>query len=105
MPRRKKNAVRRGHGVMCNICGLNCGRGGALKKHIEGQEARGGHEVAYEAYQKCFDKEHILIDSWDDSVKTHRKNTVLTHAVVWRFVAHPGPRGIARAPRSWRRGK
>jgi hypothetical protein len=29
---------------MCNICGKNCGKGGALKKHVEG-----AHEVIYDS--------------------------------------------------------
>lgn len=49
MSRRKKGAVAIGRGVMCNICGLNCGKGGALKKHIEGM-----HSVSYDHYKVCF---------------------------------------------------
>ena len=49
MSKRRKGAVRRGHGAMCNICGRNCGKGGALKKHIES-----AHGVEYEAYKTCF---------------------------------------------------
>ena len=45
MPRRKKYAVSKGAGVMCNICGLNCGKGGALKKHVEG-----AHGAEYDKY-------------------------------------------------------
>lgn len=47
--KKRKHAVRSGAGSMCNICGRNCGKGGALKKHIEGS-----HKVDYSQYKKCF---------------------------------------------------
>ena len=96
MPRRKKGAVRKGHGVMCNICGINCGKGGALKKHIES-----AHEVTYEDYNKCFYGEPatIIADSWDDTVKTSTGNTVVTHVLVRRLINEPGHRGATRAAR------
>jgi len=96
MSRRQKGAVRVGHGVMCNICGINCGKGGALKKHIE--EA---HDVAYEDYKKCFygSAKTILADGWDDSVSTTNGKTVVTHILVRRFIQEPGPRGATRAAR------
>lgn len=96
MPRRAKGAVRKGAGVMCNICGLNCGKGGALKTHIQGS-----HSVSYEDYKKCFYDEvsTIIADAWDDSVSTSRGNTVVMHVLVRRFVGNPGPRGATRSAR------
>lgn len=94
MPRRKKGAVRKGRGIMCNICGLNCGKGGALKKHVEGS-----HEVDYEIYKKCFygHAKNTIADSWDDSVSTTKGDTVITHVLVRRFVGDTGHRGATRA--------
>ncbi|HHT9124660.1 MAG TPA: hypothetical protein ACFYD6_02465 [Candidatus Brocadiia bacterium] len=96
MPRRKKGAVRKGHGVMCNICGVNCGKGGALKKHVEGE-----HEVDYEIYKKCFygSTKNVIADGWDDSVSTSSGKTVITHVLVRRFVGEPGTRGATRTAR------
>ena len=102
MPRRKKGAVRKGQGVMCNICGINCGKGGALKTHIEGRNASGGHDVSYEDYKKCFygvDVKNTIADAWDDSVSTVRGSQVITHVLVRRFVGDAGPRGVTRAAR------
>jgi hypothetical protein len=48
--RRKKGAVRPGHGARCFICGMECGKGGSLKKHVEL-----GHNVDYDlGYKRCF---------------------------------------------------
>ena len=93
MAARKKGAVRKRHGVMCNICGVNCGKGGALKTHVEG-----AHGVDYGSYKACFYGEvrTTLADSWDDSVKTKNGETVITHVLVRRFVGDPGPRGVRR---------
>ena len=93
MARRKKNTVRKGHGIMCNICGLNCGRGGALKRHIEGV-----HQIDYETYKKCFygNVKTILADSWDDNVSTSKGQKVITHILVRRFIGNPGVRGATR---------
>ena len=90
MAKRKKGAVRKGHGAMCNICGLNCGKGGPLKKHIEG-----AHGVTYESYKKCFygEVKTVIADAWDDTVSTTKGKTVITHALVRRFIGDPGPRG------------
>lgn len=94
MARRKKGAVRTGKGVMCNICGLNCGKGGALKRHVEG-----AHEVDYVQYKKCFydEAKNILADTWDDNVSTSNGDTVIVHVLVRRFVGDPGPRGATRS--------
>lgn len=94
MARRKKGAVRKGQGVMCNICGYNCGKGGGLKKHVESI-----HGVNYQDYKKCFylDANTIIADGWDDSVTTSSGKTVITHVLVRRFVGDPGHRGVTRA--------
>lgn len=96
MPTRKKGAVRTGHGVMCNICGINCGKGGALSKHL-----KAAHKVNYDAYKACFYPEAsaIIADAWDDSVKSELGDTVVTHVLVRRFVGDPGKRGVPRAAR------
>ena len=96
MPRRKKGAVQQRQGVMCNICGINCGKGGALKKHIEAS-----HEINYDDYKKCFYGEikTLIADSWDDSVNTSRGRKVITHVLVRRFIGEPGPRGVTRSAR------
>ena len=94
MSLRRKGAVRKGAGAMCNICGLNCGKGGALKKHVEVV-----HDVEYENYKKCFydEAKTIIADAWDDSVSTAKGKTVITHVLVRRFVGSPGPRGATRS--------
>lgn len=56
MSRRKKGAVRPGHGARCLICGRECGKGGSLKRHVED-----GHKVDYTlGYKRCFDGGDIL---------------------------------------------
>ncbi len=94
MAGRKKGAVRKGHGTMCRICGLNCGKGAALHSHVEKT-----HEIEYNDYMYCFEGKAntIIADSWDDSVKTAKGKTVVTHVLVRRFVRDPGPRGVPRA--------
>jgi hypothetical protein len=95
MARRRKGAVRTGRGAMCNICGKNCGKGGALKRHVEG-----AHSVPYEHYRTCFYDgavRTVIADAWDDSVSTSAGKTVVTHVMVRRFVGDPGPRGATRS--------
>jgi len=96
MGRRKKGAVRQGEGSMCNVCGLNCGKGGGLKKHIEG-----AHSVSYDDYKTCFvgSAKTVIADSWDDSVMTAGGKSVITHVLVRRFVRTPNRRGVPRAAR------
>lgn len=96
MSRVRKGAVRPGRGVMCNICGLNCGKGGALKRHVEA-----AHQVEYGQYRRCFydNVETLITDSWDDSVSTPDGQTVITHVLVRRFVGNPGPRGATGSAR------
>ena len=95
MAGRAKGAVRKGHGVMCNICGKNCCKGGALKRHVEAAH----RPVTYKAYKLCFYKEakNILADAWDDSVSTKNGDTVVTHVFARRFVQEPGDRGATRS--------
>lgn len=94
MPRRKKHAVRQGHGIMCNMCGVNCGRGGALKKHVEG-----AHRIDYDEYKRCFyGTSRVLADAWADSART-RGGRVLIHTLVRRIVGDPGHRGATRSAR------
>lgn len=97
MAGRAKGAVRPGHGVMCNICGKNCGKGGALKKHVEGAHS----PVTYDVYKICFygKAKTILADGWDDSVATKNGDTVVTHVLARRFIEEPGPRGATRSVR------
>jgi hypothetical protein len=81
---------------MCNVCGINCGKGGALAKHV-----KGAHGVDYEDYKRCFygGPATVLNDGWDDTVKTASGQTVVTHILVRRFIGDPGPRGATRAAR------
>jgi len=47
---------------MCNICGKNCGKGGALKKHVKAM-------VTYEDYKLLFLPEkglrRLIADVWE----------------------------------------
>ncbi len=97
MAGKSKGAVRTGHGVMCNICGKNCGKGGALKKHVEGVH----YPVSYDAYKICFygEPKTILADAWDASITSKSGETVVTHVLARRFFQEPGPRGVPRAAR------
>jgi hypothetical protein len=92
MPGRKKNAVRKGRGSMCNICGKNCGRGGPLKVHL-----KGAHNISYEDYKKCFKGgSKIITDSWDISGKTRSGKDVIIHVLVRKFVGDAGERGVRK---------
>lgn len=93
---RRRGAVRAGRGVMCNVCGKNCGKGGALKTHVEG-----AHQVDYDDYKRCFygNVKTLIADGWDGSVTTTGGETVITHVLVRRFIGHPGPRGATRSAR------
>ena len=95
MSRRKKGAVRPGHGSMCKVCGKNCGKGGALKKHIEG-----AHGVTYEDNKTCFySGSKVLVDAWDDSVSTSKGSTVATHVLARRFILPEGAKPVTRSER------
>jgi hypothetical protein len=60
MPRRKKGAVRPGHGARCLICGRECGKGGSLRMHV--QES---HHVDYNtAYKRCFRGGDAVLDKF-----------------------------------------
>jgi hypothetical protein len=93
MARRAKGAVRAGRGSMCNVCGVNCGKGGALKTHVQG-----AHGIEYDAYKKAFygKAKTILADAWDDQVSTSDGKTVIVHVLVRRFVGDPGKRGVRK---------
>jgi hypothetical protein len=83
--------------VMCNICGRNCGKGGALKTHVEG-----AHSVDYEEYKRCFygAVSRVLADAWDDSVTTSsKKAVVITHVLVRRFIGETDWRKVTRSAR------
>ena len=96
MARKKKGAVRSGHGVMCNICGRNCGKGGALKTHGEG-----AHSVDYDEYKRCFygSVSTLIADAWDGSVTTTSGKTVITHVLVRRFICETDWRKVTRSAR------
>jgi hypothetical protein len=81
---------------MCNICGVNCGKGGPLATHV-----KGAHGIDYDAYKKCFygEVKTTLADAWDASVSTSAGKTVITHVLVRRFIGDPGPRGVTRSVR------
>lgn len=96
---RKKGAVRTGRGAMCNICGVNCGTGGALKKHVESK-----HAVSYEAYKRCFylDGNEVFVDSWADeiAVTDGEEKEMLSgsvHTLVRYMNIEPGKRGVRKA--------
>ena len=93
MSKRKKGAVRKNHGATCNICGLNCGKGGALKKHLEEI-----HKIDYDQYRKCFyngRKENLIADTWSSPATTKgNKKDVLIHVFVRRFIGKLGLRGV-----------
>lgn len=92
MARRKKGAVRKGKGAHCNICGLNCGKGGGLSRHVEQV-----HKVKYRAYTTCFKGTGtVLLDKWTDSGGRMHKTPVLIHVLVRRVVTDPGERGVAQ---------
>ena len=75
---------------MCNVCGINCGKGGALRTHL-----KGAHYIEYEDYVKCFypNKKNVVIDTWDDSKSTKSGKKAMIHILVRRFYGDPGPRG------------
>jgi hypothetical protein len=95
MARRKKGAVRIGLGSMCNICGLNCGKGGALKKHIEAKHIG----VSNDAYKTCFYRsaKTVLADAWDDSVSTKNGKTVVVHILARRFFQSSAAKPVTRS--------
>jgi hypothetical protein len=76
MPRRRKGAVRPGHGARCLICGRECGKGGSLRTHVEG-----AHHVSYsDAYKRCFRGG----DSVLDEVAVDNAGDFLVHIRVLR---------------------
>src|SRR5438094_10755 len=91
MTRRKTGSVRRDHGAMCRVCGLNSGKGGALKRHVER-----AHDVTYSHYKTCFEgaARNIIVDAWNSSGRTVDGTPVIIHVLVRRFVRDPGNRGV-----------
>jgi hypothetical protein len=81
---------------MCRICGLNCGKGGALKAHIELKH----HPVTYDAYNVCFySAKKELADAWDDSLSTvvqasGTKRKVIIHTLTRMFLQDPNSRPV-----------
>jgi len=74
MSRRKKGAVRPGHGARCLVCGRECGKGGALMNHVEG-----AHHVSYrDGYKRCFNGGDFVLNEW----KTDRTGEFLIHTRV-----------------------
>ena len=79
MGRRKKGAVRRGHGARCLICGRECGKGGALRTHVEG-----AHNVSYHGgYKRCFYAGDFEVNEW----KLNRTGDLLVHTRVLKVPA------------------
>jgi hypothetical protein len=80
MSRRRKGAVRPGHGARCLICGRECGKGGSLRRHVEG-----AHHVVYgEAYKRCFRGG----DSVLDELAVDNTGEFLVHIRVLKVPAH-----------------
>jgi hypothetical protein len=78
---------------MCNLCGTNCGRGGALRTHLIGE-----HRVDYAVYKRCFyGTSRVLADAWANSARTRSGQRVLIHTLVRRIVGDPGHRGVTRS--------
>jgi hypothetical protein len=76
---------------MCNLCGQNCGRGGALNKHLS------KHGISYAVYKKCFyEGARIITNTWAVSGKTNQNKKVMIHVLVRRVVGEPGPRGVSK---------
>ena len=94
MPRRRKGAVRKGHGAMCNICGMNCGKGGALARHVESV-----HGVPYAHYKTCFySSSRVIANAWDEQVSSKDSNkAIVTHVLGRKFIRARGVRGTPRA--------
>ena len=74
--RYKKGAVRPGRGARCLICGMECGKGGSLKVHIEAR-----HKVTYDAYKRCFKTGEFVVDEH----KVDVGGDFLVHTRVLRF--------------------
>ena len=72
--RRKKGAVRPGHGARCLICGRECGKGGGLLNHVIGT-----HHVDYNnGYKRCFNGGDFVLNEW----KPDRTGQFLIHTRV-----------------------
>jgi len=67
--RKKRKPTKTNNGARCAICGKQCGRGGALKMHVETQ-----HPISYEHYREMFvvghrDIEHLNTAELDKGLK------------------------------------
>ncbi len=74
MPKRKKGAVRKGHGAICLICGREAGKGGGLMNHVEGT-----HHVKYaDGYKRSFFGGDVVLNEW----KHDKSGNYLVHTRV-----------------------
>ena len=96
MARLKKGVVRPGHGTMCNICGLSCGKGGGLAAHLDMK-----HSVSYDAYKICFfGAERVIMDSWNDSISMSKggvKKKMVIHTLVRLFHQDQNSKPVTRS--------
>ena len=92
--RRKKGAVRKGRGAMCNICGLNCGKSGALAKHVGTT-----HGLTYDQYKDSFyGQGEVLTNAWNQQLDTENDDEAkYTHTLVRVFTR---PRSVRGAPKA-----
>jgi HTH-type transcriptional regulator/antitoxin MqsA len=83
-------AVRKGRGMMCNICGLNCGKSGALRKHVEA-----AHGLPYERYKDSFyGQGDVVTNAWNRQVDTDNVDAATyTHILVRIFTRRRKARG------------
>jgi hypothetical protein len=60
MPRKKKYAVRKGHGAICLICGREAGKGWSLSNHVLQT-----HHVDYaNGYKRSFFGGDVVVNEW-----------------------------------------
>jgi hypothetical protein len=92
--KRKKGEVRTGHGTMCNVCGLNCGKGGALRSHLQA-----AHNLTYEQYKESYYRHgQVINNSWKETVAIDNEGlATYTHTLVRNFTRQRSKRG---APKS-----
>jgi hypothetical protein len=97
MPQKNPGKARAGLGIMCNIRGKNCGKGGGLKMSLDKK-----HGVDDDVYKKCFysGAKRTLAEAWDDSVSRSSGKPVLRHVLARRFARDPGARGATGSARS-----
>jgi hypothetical protein len=92
--RRKKGQVRKGHGTMCNVCGMNCGRGGGLAKHMNA-----AHQLTYVQYKESYyGHGEVLTNSWNEQVATNNDDeATYTHTLVRVFTRPRSKRGVPKS--------